>query len=327
MEVNRVINGLALDEVSKMPDKSVDCVITSPPYWNLRDYQFSEQWGLEKTYKEYLDNLISLMKELKRVLKDEGTIWVNLGDTYSTQRGQTRGKAYPESTYLNNVEMGSTILKGNQGMPNKCLMLIPHRFAIRCIDELGLILRNDIKWLKPNSMPESVTDRFSKKSEYVFFFVKQKKYYFDLDSIRDKSVLDNSRAKILGRGNQGYTKASGGQRDHSGGYGDNNGFKNPGDVSHFWDSEDWVIPTRPSSEKHYATFNTDLIDKPIIAGCPEGGIILDPFAGTATTLIRAIQLNRNAIGIEGNKEYAGIAQQRLDDELSQPNFFNDAVNL
>lgn len=239
-------------------------------------------------------------------------MWINLGDSYGSNSG---GMGLSDKNridggqpkFTNNANSTLDFIQQKNGI-NKSLMLIPHRFAIRCIDELGLILRNDVIWAKRNGMPESVTDRFSKKHEFFFFFVKNQKYYFDLDGVRDKSILDNSRAKILGRGNQGYAKASGAQRDTSGGYGDTGGYKNPGDVSDFWD-----IPTQPSSDKHYATYNFDLIDKPIIAGCPEGGIILDPFAGTGTTILRAIDLKRQGIGIEGKKEYCGIFENKFHD--------------
>jgi DNA modification methylase len=158
MEINKIYKESCLETLKKMPNEFIDCVITSPPYWQLRDYGYPEQWGLEPTYEEYLDRLWQLMDEIYRVLKPSGTCWINLGDTYARN--------------------------------NKCLLLIPHRFAIGCI-ERGWILRNDIIWGKRNAMPESVTDRFSKKHEYIFFMVKSEKYFFDLDSIRDK-VKDSS---------------------------------------------------------------------------------------------------------------------------------------
>lgn len=305
--INCILHGDSLELIKKMPDESIDCVITSPPYYQLRDYGWDGQWGLEKTYQEFLDKLIALMGELKRVLKPTGTMFINLGDSY--MNNSSYSAAGRQGFGRDKIGM---IYKSDDRIQQKSLMLIPHRFAIRCIDELGLILRNDIIWAKRNGMPESVTDRFSKKHEFFFFFVKQQKYYFDLDGIKDKSVVDNSRSKVLGRGNQGYAKASGGQRDISGGYGDSGGYKNPGDVSDFWD-----IPTQPSSEKHYATYNFKLIDKPIIAGCPKGGIILDPFCGTGTTLVRAIQLGRQGIGIDGSQEYCEIARKRIEKELAQ----------
>lgn len=314
IETNKIYLGDTLETIKTLPDKSVNSVITSPPYWQLRDYGYPEQWGLEPTYQEYLNHLWSLMDEIWRVLKDDGTVWINLGDSYGTVSGAMRdgkpGRANkktksPETLHFTQVA----------GI-HKCLNLIPHRFAVGCIDR-GWILRNDIIWAKRNGMPESVTDRFSKKHEYFFFMVKQPKYYFDLDGVRDRNIHEGG--KILGRGiqdwNDGLNRP---QQSHSGGFPRNESGKNPGDVSDFWD-----IPTQPSSDKHYATYNFDLIDKPIIAGCPKGGVILDPFCGTGTTITRAIQLDRTGIGIDGSEEYCKIAEQRVFDELKQLKLFNN----
>ena len=271
IEINKIYCGDTLATVRQFEAESVDCVITSPPYYQLRDYGFADQWGLEKTYQEYLDKMIALMSELKRVLKPTGTIWINLGDSYSTNSGRM-GTDLLQPKFSTEANK-SISFKQNKGMTPKSLMLIPHRFAIRCIDELGLILRNDIIWAKPNGMPESVKDRFTKKHEFFFFFVKQQKYFFDLKAIR-----------------------------HG---------KNTGDVADFWD-----ITTKPSNEKHYATFNADLIGRPIVAGCPINGIVLDPFCGTGTTLVRALQLDRKVIGVDGKKEYVKIAEKRIQREQS-----------
>jgi len=172
-----ILHGDCLEIMKTLEDKSVDCVITSPPYWQLRDYGFPEQWGLEPTYQEYLEHLWSLMDEIWRVLKDSGTVWINLGDTYSNSGGcgwtGLESKNFKQKAQPHRVK----------DLPPKCLLLIPHRFAIGCIDR-GWIMRNDIIWAKRNGMPESCRDRFTKKHEYFFFMVKRKKYYFDLDSIR-----------------------------------------------------------------------------------------------------------------------------------------------
>lgn len=315
--MNKIFCGDTLEITKTIADKSIDCVITSPPYWQLRDYGWNGQWGLEKTYQEYLEHLWSLMDEIYRVLKDTGTVWINLGDSYNgAKQGNTQGTqggyAIPKK---GTVENNSGVNKSKQTMPDKCLMLIPHRFAIGCIDR-GWILRNDVVWAKRNGMPESVTDRFSKKHEFFFFFVKQQKYYFDLDGVRDKTKPESiERAKGIYNGSYANTNKTGigVKLEH----GNPDRFcnplgKNPGDVSDFWD-----IPTQPSSDKHYATYNFDLIDKPIIAGCPKDGIILDPFCGTGTTIARAIQLDRQGIGIDGSEEYCKIAEKRIEQELSQ----------
>ena len=303
---NKIIHGDVLESMKTLPDSSVDCVITSPPYWRLRDYGWAGQWGLEPTYQEYLEHLWQLMDEVKRVLKDTGTAWVNLGDMYSASG---RGGGSDKMSEMQLANVGSAQLanlgfkKPPAGMPSKCLLLIPHRFAIGCIDR-GWIMRNDIIWAKRNVMPESVTDRFSKKHEYIFFMVKSERYYFDMDEIRDKcKPLNKWGGPVVKDGsNSAYCKATGMVVQP------NNGMKNPGDVSDFWD-----ITTKPSKQKHYATYNSELIDKPIIAGCPAGGIVLDPFCGTGTTLARAAELGRKYIGIEGKAEYVEIAMRATAD--------------
>jgi len=305
IEINKIYCGDTLATVRQFEAESVDCVITSPPYYQLRDYGFADQWGLEKTYQEYLDKMIALMSELKRVLKPTGTIWINLGDSYSTNSGRM-GTDLLQPKFSTEANK-SISFKQNKGMTPKSLMLIPHRFAIRCIDELGLILRNDIIWAKPNGMPESVTDRFTKKHEFFFFFVKQQKYFFDLKAIRQKNLTKCKRStlKMLDINKYGKNSTFNGGNDY------NPDGKNPGDVADFWD-----ITTKPSNEKHYATFNSDLIGRPIVAGCPVNGIVLDPFCGTGTTLVRALQLDRKVIGVDGKKEYVKIAEKRIKREQS-----------
>ena len=313
---NTVICGDTLENVRGLPDASIDCVITSPPYWQLRDYGFPEQWGLEKTYQEYLEHLWSLMDEIYRVLKDTGTVWINLGDSYyGSGHGNwskfDRGEIEKKDAYYGEGRNSSPITDWDYSkMQQKTLMLIPHRFAIGCIDR-GWILRNDIIWAKRNGMPESVRDRFSKKHEFIFFMVKQQKYYFDLDGVRSPHK-ENSLERIKHGWKSEHDSIGSIDVKEMGDRFCNPSGKNPGDVSDFWD-----IPTQPSSEKHYATFNTDLIDKPIVAGCPEGGIILDPFCGTGTTLIRGLQLGRQVIGIDGKAEYCEIATKRITSELNQ----------
>lgn len=319
MEVNKVYNESCLDTLSRMPDKFLNCVITSPPYWQLRDYGYNGQWGLEPTYQEYLEHLWSMMDLIWYKIQNDGTVWINLGDTYSTQSGVNTALSKGEKTwddnvtYLTNRGESRNIKKGN--LPPKCLLLLPHRFAIGCIKR-GWILRNDIIWAKTNGMPESVTDRFSKKHEFFFFFVKQQKYYFNLDAVRDKHkwVETDKRSLIKGGIKSGGKTANKLYSTDCVCYNENG--KNPGDVSDFWD-----IPTKPSSESHYASYNDELLKKPIIAGCPENGIIYDPFLGTGTTAITAIRANRLFIGSEMSEEYCKIAEKRINPLLSQLKLF------
>lgn len=330
----------------------------------LRNYGWTGQWGLEKTYQEYLDKMIAFMAECMRVLKKTGTMWINLGDSYLGTGGDRNGNSQGVNSCVGGTAPDNCPQTGRyeskkalqkSGVQTKSLMLIPHRFAIRCCDELKLILRNDIIWAKRNGMPESVTDRFSKKHEFIFFFVKSQKYYFDLDAVRDKiSTSTEERRQYPWKGNEQRDFTDGKQNNMSKFYektsqtkipkeeaelfgsprarnhrmpkfGGTKGDglnkhttysgnewepradgKNPGDVSDFWD-----IVTKGSREKHFAKFNSELIDKPIIAGCPENGIILDPFAGTGETPVRAAELGRKYIAIDGKPEYCKIMERRL----------------
>ena len=364
MEINKIYNEPCLETLKRMPNDFLDCVITSPPYWQLRDYGYESQWGLEPTYNQYLDHLWEMMDEIYRVLKPTGTCWINLGDTYA--RG-SRKKDGTNHTVSNAKEHHiEPYTKPNYRGLNKCLLLIPHRFAIGCIDR-GWIVRNDIIWAKRNGMPESVTDRFSKKHEYFFFMVKSEKYYFDLDAVRDK--IKEVSIERLQRGvsdtNKWVNGASGNSphnlsqpraniktkipknsaemfgspraRQHretnikfGGNKGDGNDTgiysgnnwqpradgKNPGSVADFWD-----IPTKPSSNEHYAAYNDELIKKPILAGCPEGGIIYDPFMGTGSTAESALRANRKFIGSEMSEKYIDIANKRLEHYLLQQTLF------
>ena len=320
--INSAVCGDVLEIMKRFPDESIDCVITSPPYWQLRDYGWKGQWGLEPTFNDYLRHLWDFMDEVYRVLKPQGTVWVNLGDTYFGSGNDSGKDTRKPSQNIRAVKAGCIApSKANNdkanGLKKKCQVLIPHRFAIGCI-ERGWILRNDIIWAKPNGVPESVTDRFSKRHEYLFLFVKQQDYYFNLDAVRDAH-----KEASMQRIRYGMTAFGGDPKNKKGslGKGARNGGslkkislnpkgKNPGDVSDFWN-----ISTRPGSGKHYATFNTELIIKPILAGCPKGGIVLDPFCGSGTTAVCAIELGRKFIGIDGKSEYCRIANKSIADAL------------
>ena len=311
--INKIHNEPCLETLKRMPNDFLDCVITSPPYWQLRDYGYDGQWGLEPTFQQYLEHLWEMMDEIYRVLKPTGTCWINLGDTYA--RG-TRKKDSTNDSLRNTTSKIEPNSSPEYAGLDKCLLLIPHRFAIGCIDR-NWIVRNDIIWAKRNGMPESVNDRFAKKHEYIFFMTKAKKYYFDLDSIRDKHIWNNDKRNDGKRheykeGAKAYDDKKIGIKAVS----FNPLGKNPGDVSDFWD-----IKTKPSSVKHYASYNVELITKPILAGCPEGGLIYDPFMGSGTTAIHSIMNNRNFIGSEMSTEYLEIANKRISDVQSQPKLF------
>jgi DNA modification methylase len=315
MEINKVYQEPCLDTLRKMPNDFLDSVITSPPYWQLRDYGYDGQWGLEATFQEYLEHLWEMMDEIYRVLKPSGTVWINLGDTYNNSgwAGDKKDKYNDQPIAPKGTKAGRG---GQKGFPNKCLVLIPHRFAIGCI-ERGWIMRNDIIWAKRNGMPESVTDRFTKKHEYFFFMVKSEKYYFDLDSIRDKVKSESlKRYEYSLSGNKGNAERDligypDGDKTHLIGKG-----KNGGDVSDFWD-----IPTKPNKSSHYATYNDELLRKPILSGCPEGGLVYDPFMGSGTTAEGCLRANRNFIGSEMSDEYIKVFNARINPMLNQNKLF------
>ena len=298
--INTVIQNDVMQGLSQLPAESIDCVVTSPPYWQKRDYGFPEQWGLEETYHEYLNKMWLFMDEIYRVLKPTGTVWINHGDTYanSGNGATTNTDAIWKKRALNQAALKRTIIPKQQKTeePKKTLLMIPSRFAIGCIDR-GWIIRNDIIWGKPNAMPESATDRFSNKYEFLFFMVKQPEYYFDLDAVRAGHKRDYSKEKRWNPNPDGV---------------------NPGDVSDFWE-----IPLLHKKSNHLAYYNFQLVSIPILAGCPAGGIVLDPFCGSGTTLTRAIELGRNCIGIEGSEKYAGEAREELELALANISLFKE----
>ncbi len=278
-----------LKQLAKLPDGSVDCVITSPPYWALRDYGIEGQLGLEPTFIEYLENLWQIFDEIYRVLKKSGTCWVNLGDTYyGGGKGKTEG-----------MNKAGGICGGsfkNMDYAQKSLCMIPERFAIGMI-ERGWVLRNQIIWHKPNAMPQSVKDRFTIDFEKIFFFVKQRKYYF-------KQQFEPHKSKP--HGGQIVAKSS-----------DVNVQYGIGGVDRFYKPQGrnkrtvWPITTKPFKGAHFAVFPPDIPEICIDAGCPDDGIVLDPFFGSGTTGVVAGQLCKKWIGIELNPDYCEIAKQRL----------------
>jgi site-specific DNA-methyltransferase (adenine-specific) len=331
--LNTIIQGNTLEVLKNIPDNSINMVITSPPYWGLRCYNTNPQvwdgdenckhewnteiirkrtngdvpgknsliakhrpndivnrpdvvsnicikcgaWkgelGNEPTYEMYINHLIQIFDEVRRVLKDDGTCWINLGDSYA----------------------GSN----HCGIKPKSLVGIPDRFKIAMVDN-GWICRNDIIWHKPNAMPESVKDRFTDNYERLFFFTKNRKYYFEQQLEEYQSKPQKPINKNQQNCNNGYTtdRFSAGYRDYY-----SQGGRNKRSV--------WSINTKPFKEAHFAIFPEELIETPIKAGCPENGIVMDIFMGSGTTAVVAQKLNRNYIGIELNSEYIKIAKNRI----------------
>lgn len=302
MEVNKIYTGNSLEVLKTLPEKSIDCCITSPPYWGLRDYGHDEQLGNEKHFKDFVQNLANIFDEVKRVLKDTGTCFVNLGDTYGTQSG-SMGTGLIEPKYGHNETRD--FKQPNVSM-HKSLCLVPERFAIEMVDR-GWTLRNQIIWHKPNQMPSSAKDRFTVDFEKVFFFVKQPMgYYFEQQL--EKSIWAEFDSRSINGASNGNGKTEQGKyaMQKCGSYTDG-GMRNMRTV--------WSINTDPTTEAHFATYPQKLVQRMLIAGCPEGGTVLDPFFGSGTTGIYARKANRNYIGIELNPEYVSIANKRLYQEL------------
>ena len=328
MKLNTIIQGDCLEELKKLPKESIDCVITSSPYWGLRDYGVEGQIGLEKTPEEYVAKMVEIFREVKRVLKKEGTCWLNLGDSY----GSGSRKSLPPQTIAGHYrnEPGQHNDRGKQGY-SKQLIGIPWRVAF-ALQRDGWILRQDIIWNKPNPMPESVTDRCTKSHEYIFLLTKSLKYYYDNEAIREPvqpcsiarldRAISNKHKNINGapgqpphtfsppRPNKKYKRYEKSNAPHE--------FEGADHLVSPFDPEKgrnkrsvWTITTKPYSEAHFATFPEDLIIPMVLAGCPKEGIVLDPFIGAGTTGLVAKKFKRNWLGIELNPEYIKIAEERV----------------
>jgi len=347
--------GHVLDVLPTLPTESANCVVTSPPYYGLRDYGVEGQIGLEASPAEYVETMRRVFAEVRRVLRPDGVLWLNLGDSYA--RGNTgQGNDGPASSLQGGIRPSfrndkASVLptKRVAGMDPKNLLGVPWRVAFALQDD-GWTLRNDVIWSKPNAMPESVTDRLACRYEHVFLFSKSRRYWFDLDPIREPlahpDAADGTRifgGKQGGDGKVGSSfrtaggmpnayggstweqrKASGEASRHglagrsaAGGKGDmatNPRGRNPGDV--------WTIPTAPYPAAHFATFPPELARRCIAAGCPPDGTVLDPFTGSGTTLMVARRLLRKSIGIELNAAYCEL----IVDRIGQPIFdFGEAT--
>jgi DNA modification methylase len=322
MEKIKILQGNCIDKIKELKDNSIDCVVSSPPYFGLRDYGVDGQFGLEKTYQDYLANTVKVFETFKPKLKDTATIWWNVGDSYSNHKdcksigqtlakGTTREKAHEIKKGKSHTR-DSKLLKAS-GLKDKDLMMIPNRVAI-ALQAAGWYIRSEIIWHKPNPMPESVRDRPTQCHEKIWLITKSKKYYYDADAVREPCQDETIRRMTLGnKGKVGNNKNSTGWKQ----------------LNHYWGSEQsvkdankgrnrrnvWTITTKPFKDAHFATFPKDLIEPCIKAGSPEGGVVLDPFGGSGTTGIVAQSLNRQAILIELNKDYINIAKKRINKEL------------
>jgi DNA modification methylase len=281
--------GDSLSVLRRMDTESVDCVVTSPPYWGLRDYGVDGQLGLERTPEEYVSNMVAVFHEVRRVLRNDGTCWINIGDSYATGR-------------MSNA------------LKPKDLVGIPWRLAF-ALQADGWYLRADIIWHKPNPMPESVTDRPAKGHEYLFLLAKSERYFYDADAIKEAyaesslqrlaTPIQDVRTGVVGglrkQGEHGLRDAPTRQLAA------NPNGRNKRTV--------WTVATRPFKDAHFATFPPKLIEPCILAGCRKGGLVLDPFNGAGTTGLVSVEHGRRYIGIELNREYARMSRARIKTSL------------
>ena len=294
-----------VERLRDVPDEYACCCVTSPPYWGLRDYGVPGQLGLEPTPEEYVAKMVEGFREVRRVLRDDGTLWLNLGDSYAGCRDNTSEKPGIDNKAAggdNGIPTG--IRKDVSGLKPKDLCGIPWMvaFALRAD---GWYLRQDIIWAKPNPMPESVTDRCTKSHEYLFLLSKSKRYYY-----ASLAIMEDAVGGGLKSGNAKRKKPS--ERDCP--------LTGDGDVASSipWEGRPlrnrrdvWTIPTRPYKGAHFATFPPALVEPCILAGCPKGEVVLDPFCGSGTVGMVARQHDRCFLGVELNPRYIEMAERRI----------------
>ena len=303
MNTAEILVGDAIARLRELGDGSVRTCVTSPPYWGLRDYGNDGQLGMEGSPQEFVENLCQVFDEVARVLTDDGTVWVNLGDSYNG--------AAPNRSGANGFNDGRTnrdkrfSVGGVQGLKPKDLVGIPWRFAFAMQDR-GWYLRQDIIWAKPNPMPESVTDRCTKSHEYIFLFSKQAKYFFDHEAIQEPAIHANDKRN--GKGRHTYT----GKRAENDGLVQQsfvtvNDTRNKRSV--------WNVGVASFKDAHFAVYPPALIEPCVKAGSAEGDTVLDPFSGSGTTGEVALKLGRNYIGCELNPDYARLSEKRITEAL------------
>ena len=359
LSVNTIYQGDCIQVLKKIPDNSIDCCVTSPPYFGLRDYGQAHQIGLENTPELYVSKMVELFEEVRRVLKPTGTLWLNLGDSYAAYWGQKYGQGQSLSGTRENKGSSPPSKKSpvfeNGGIKPKDLFGIPWTVAF-AMRSAGWYLRQDIIWSKPNPMPESVTDRCTKSHEYIFLLSKSQKYYWDQDSIKVRCITNENRPSGVERNrtygynskennnpsaylknaswkgssfDKGKTREMQMTRGHTRKSGNKERKPRPGPINNTsnqcgsvpWEGSlankrsVWNVATTPFKGAHFATFPEKLIIDCIKAGCPENGIVLDPFMGSGTTALVAAKTNRNYIGIELNPDYIELANSRLQNTL------------
>jgi DNA modification methylase len=359
MKQHRVLIGDCIESMRTLQDESVNTCVTSPPYYGLRDYGMAGQIGLEETPAEFIERLVEVFREVRRVLRNDGTVWVNMGDTYaSIAGGYAPGGSAGKHDMVSQATRGA-VLRGTRrsppvGLKQKDLMGIPWRLAFALQDD-GWYLRQDIIWHKPNPMPESTRDRCTKSHEYLFLLSKSPRYYYDQDAIKEPVALSSiirmaqdleqqrGSDRVPGKSN-GPMKAVRSKRDsfkrddskrEQPIPGQSLGTHRPDREESAWTLDTrnkrsvWTVPTQGFKGAHFATFPPDLIRPCILAGAPLGGIVLDPFGGAGTTAVVSMQEGRKSILCELNPEYAAMAERRIAsawlDGAAQMDVFRDTA--
>lgn len=347
--MNKIICGDVIQLLQTLDSESVQCVVTSPPYWGLRDYGMPGQIGLEEAPEEFVAKMVEVFQEVKRVLRNDGTLWLNLGDSYvGGGRGGADHAGDKQRTNVGTLNISPT---GRvEGLKPKDLCGIPWRVAL-ALQADGWYLRSDIIWHKPNPMPESVTDRPTKSHEYLFLLSKSQSYFYDAEAIKEDAVTDedrpngverdrvygyNSKQKQIKRPGKNSRENQNRDPNHSeerkvrspagwktgpGSHGSIHADGREKETSWATISPEkrnkrtvWTIATSPYRDAHFATFPEALVIPCILAGSPEGGVIMDPFSGAGTTCMVAKKLGRRYIGIELNSKYVDMSERRIETE-------------
>ena len=296
-----ILLGDVRERLAEIPDGTARTCVTSPPYWGLRDYGHEGQIGLEDSVTAYVEELVEVFREVRRVLSEDGTLWLNLGDSYagsSLSRASNNGRA----AYGNERE--GTFSRLGDGLKQKDLIGVPWRVAF-ALQADGWYLRQDIIWSKPNPMPESVTDRCTKAHEYVFLLSKSPKYFYDSEAIKEPAIYADDRR--AGKGREVYN----GKRSENDGLVQRSFFS----VSDTRNKRSvWTVSPKPFKGAHFAVMPEALVEPCILAGSEPGDTVLDPFSGAATVGVVATRLERHYIGCELNPEYARLSEDRLIDQ-------------
>lgn len=317
-----ILQGDVLEQLKTLDDESVHCVVTSPPYWGLRDYGVQGQLGMEKTPEEFIVNMVAVFREVRRVLRSDGTLWLNIGDSYASNRkGGLQGK---NGARADRRFTASTQPKMSDGLKDKDLVGIPWMLAFALRAD-GWYLRQDIIWMKPNPVPESVRDRCTKSHEYIFLLAKSAKYYFDADAIKEPSIYkEYPQISVHGHGDEPRNSvdlmtAKHRKNQPKGSFNGKTGrtaFRKTGEYRNKRDV--WKVASKPYKEAHFATFPPDLITPCVLAGAPLNGVVLDPFMGSGTTAAVAKMHGREWVGIELNPEYVKLAERRIASVIIKP---------